>query len=191
MLLGTALTCLALKQPNIVCGLECFATYVTFSFQIGFCCAIASGIVFGVIPATWLVLAVIDTACFNSYFSNRWSKIQRDMQPSPFVRSLAIRAPPASKVVPDKIKTTKDHIAKLPNIAEWNDKNDPPYTGSLLAEPKVVEHFEKYCTVQGRKATQADLVKVLEAAKLENNARTRKWYAWKLMAHLGKMQPFK
>jgi hypothetical protein len=190
MLLGTALTCLALTQPNIVCGLECFATYVKFCFQIGFCFAMASGIVFGVIPAVWLVLAVIDTACLNSYFSNRLSKIQRDLQPSPFVRSLAIRAPPAAKVVQDKIMTTKDHIAKLPNIAAWNDPNDPNYKGSLRGEIAIVEHFEKYCTVQGRKATQADLVKVLEDAKLQNTATTRKWYAWKLMAHLGKMQPF-
>jgi hypothetical protein len=88
MLVATALTCLAITQPKIVCGLECFATYVTFSFQIGFCCAIASGIVFGMIPATWIVLQVIDRACFKSYVSNRLSKIERDLQTSRFVRRL-------------------------------------------------------------------------------------------------------
>ena len=144
---GSAAVCAALTQPQIMCVLECAATYTGFIMDIGF---------FGSVCATylgfiWFSIIVLDHFCRCGIKDC----IFKEMLPeSLFYRDLCANIP---TILPPTtttgFKADKHNISTIGYIAEAKTPLTK-HAAKQLRRPQLLTHFTTYCTVDGKDATE-------------------------------------
>lgn len=169
LMLVSAAVCAVLTQPQIMCILECFRNYTGCFIDIIFVAAIYTTY----IAFCWILILLIDKCCCCTI-----QKTGKEFfNASGFLRDVRATLPilPPTATTTTGFKADKHNINTIGYIAEAK-KPLTKYALPTIRRPQLLTHFTRYCTVDGKDATEEHIKAAFAKANiLYENDGLRLW----------------